>query len=896
MQYKVINDDIKLIEKTRSKDLMVKLRLFELYTEKHRLINKREKELEIFGGAKAMAQIRRFKKIKRSVLKKIEKLSGKISNYIKDKDVLAKLYYFKALSYHLEKRKKLFYQNLKKAEANVGKNQYQRQIFTRLAEHHYNEKQFTQAEYYYEKLLKLSPDVWLKKNLFNLSWIYLKLEKSDKAINTLKRVYELPKDKKYHELGSQLDRTIILFYAISQRITAGLRFLRSKNLNNFKNLMLFLRYNSENGDKNKTSLIMNELERINKTITERAILLAKTIEIYRADGKHFHIHKKIAEFSQLKEQYNKIEKSEKDNLITQLKSYTGFLQVMLKSKGSDEKGRKNKILNYVIYNFDLLAVLDPNKNIEYHFLKGESSIVMKKYKKALGYYKKSIIIYSKLKKKDTKRIAPIYDSLYYCLERLEKDKSYISNLIWGYKTYLLFQPKGKLSDQIYQNYLALHFEQKNMKEIPKVLKMYNKNFPKKLELQRKYYKKLVQTHVKDKGLTHLTDLRVILKKGFLGYGKKEVKNITLIINELYFKQYDELYKKGDFKGALKGFKGIVMNKKHDYDLRIDSLINVLKINHDHKMYVELSDNLGIFLRFAKKPILEKNHDKVRYYVSLFCNNSMEKACYGHTKFLDKSLKKAMDNYLYEKLFKLHLFNDKYLPALKLLKTHKHHMAYFMQVLMLNKREKLFNFIKKVRDKEIINAIKPELVHMAWTVAFASKDMSQFQKFKVEAIGVKFLEFTLKDIQRQFANLKRKLRPVPIVKVPNQITFEAFSKYLQTLIADNQKFNQKVDALMKNTNPYLTFSILSYAVQYYRKLVNYTQNYRANSTDQNLNTAINNEIKKFTNLYLTKIRDYSNVKNKLMLKITDKTGAAKLYYDKSMGTFQVIPFQRSLLWK
>ena len=87
---------------------MVKLRLFELYTEKHRLLDKKEKTLEIFGSKNSLQKIKKYKKVKRSVLKKIEKLTNKISNYIKDRKILTKLYYFKALSYDIEKKENLF--------------------------------------------------------------------------------------------------------------------------------------------------------------------------------------------------------------------------------------------------------------------------------------------------------------------------------------------------------------------------------------------------------------------------------------------------------------------------------------------------------------------------------------------------------------------------------------------------------------------------------------------------------------------------------------------------------------------------------------------------------------------------------------------------------------------
>jgi hypothetical protein len=875
---------------------MVKLRLFELYTEKHRLLDKKEKTLEIFGSKNSLQKIKKYKKVKRSVLKKIEKLTNKISNYIKDRKILTKLYYFKALSYDIEKKENLFYKNMKKAEGYVENKKYERQIYIRLAEYHYNKKQYSSAQKYYEKLITLPSDVWLKKNLFNLAWVYLKTEKVSKAILTLNSVYTLPKNKKYHELGVQLDRTLILFYAISTKIESGLKFLKTQNMNSFENLLLLLRYNSENGDKNKTTLILDELDKIKKTITQKAILLIKSIELLRADRKYPQIQRIIINFNKHKLAFQNIEKAEIKKLVLDLKSYTGFLQIYLKSKEIAAKKRRVIILKYILFNFELLSHLDANQSIEYNYLKGESSLVMKRYKLAFSFYKRSIIIYSKMKNENIKRIAPVYESLYFCLERIDKDKSYLANLLWGYKSYLKFQPRGKLSDIIYQNYINLNFNQKNMHQIPKIIKTYNKYYPKKLTLQKKFYQKLVGTHVKEKELKHLTNLRKILKQGFLGYGLKEVKNISLIINELYFKQYDDLYKQGDYKGALKGFKSIVMNKKHDYDLKIDSLINILKINHDHKLYDSLSANLGVFFKFAKKNILKKNLEKIRYYVSLFCNKNIDKACFKHTLFLNKSFKEALDNFLVEKLFKLSLFNSKYNYALKLLKKYPQHEPFFIQSLLLTDQVKMLKIIKNIKSQKIIKELTPILTHIAWTQAFASKDLSELIKFKTRATGVRVMEPIIKNIFKQFKYLKQQLKPIPLLRVPRPLTFEGFSKYLKDLLVENHKMNSKIDYMMKDSNPYLTFFILSHIVRYYKNLVNYTQKFSANTSDENLNLAIENEIRKISLLYFNKITDFSNLKNQLMNKVNDKAGSAKLYHDKSHGTFQIKPFQRSLLWK
>ncbi|MBT7609389.1 MAG: tetratricopeptide repeat protein [Bacteriovoracaceae bacterium] len=896
MQYKVVNDDIVLIENTKTKDLMVRLRLFELYTEKHKLIDRREKELEIFGARGSIKKIRKLKQIKKSVLTKIEKLSSKIINYIKDRDVLAKLYYFKALSYYIEKKKKLFYKNIKKAESYASNIRYRRQIYTRLADHHYNDKRFAPAKKYYEKLLKLPHDVWLKKHLFNLAWIYLKLEKFSKAINTLKRIYNLNNNKKYHELGAQLDKTIILFYARSSQVNPGLKFLRVNNLNSFKNLLLFLRYNSENGNKKKTPLILNELERIDKTITEKTILLSKSITLLRADHQYNKIHKKIISFNKQNTKFKQIEIDELKNLIENVKGYTGFLQVSLKSKGMNSKSKRVNLLKYIIYNFNMLSVLDPSKSLEYNYLKGESALAIKKYRLALHFYKKSIMIYSKRKNKNIKIITPIYDSLYFCLERIEKDKSYIENLIWGYKSYLKFQPRGKLSNIIYQNYINLHFEQNKINDIPKILKTYNKYYPTQLLLQKKYYLKMVNTLVKDKGVKHLSSLRKMLRRGFLGYGVKEVKNLTLIINELYFKKFDDMNKIGNFKGALKGFNSIVMNKKHDYSLRIDSLINVLKINHDHRMWISLSDNIGFFLQFAKKKVLEKNKEKIKYYVSLFCSKNLEKSCYKYTLFLNENFKQAMDNFLIEQLLKLSLFNSKYNYAIKLLKENRQHTAFVKQTILLTGQTKMLDIIKEIKDPRFLSELRPTLKHIAWTNAFASRDLSIFKKFKSNASGIKILEPVIKNIFYQYKYLKKQLQPIPVLKVPTPLSFDVFSRYLSLLLAENKRVNDKIDQMMKGANPYLTFSMLSYIVRYYHNLISYTKSFKANTSEKNLNVAIENEIKKFSNLYLSKIKDFETLKNQLMIRINDKAGAAKLYHDHSHGLFNTDSFKRSLLWK
>ena len=162
--YDIVNKDIKTVEALKTKDLMLRVRLFELYGEKLTLLLDKENEYRIkyieTGRKKGLTNILNLQK---KILRKIDRIASKIERQTKSKRVLTKVYYYRALNYYLVKNYRKFYKNIKKAEKINKDKSIAYVINTKLADYHYNEKQYKQAVRYYSKLTYKKKNKWLTK-------------------------------------------------------------------------------------------------------------------------------------------------------------------------------------------------------------------------------------------------------------------------------------------------------------------------------------------------------------------------------------------------------------------------------------------------------------------------------------------------------------------------------------------------------------------------------------------------------------------------------------------------------------------------------------------------------------------------------------------------------------
>ena len=259
----------------------MKIRLFELYGEKLNLLLEKENEYKLNFEKKGSANaIKNVVKIQKATLIKLEKIANVIERQTRDQNVLAKVNYYRSLNYYVVKDYKHFYQNIKKAEAQNKDPKRAIRIYSKLADFHFNEKQFSQAIFYYEKLTRVNND-WKTKVYYNLSWSYLKSEKINKALNYIINAWKLEKTGKYYELGDQLVDSLLLFFAYAKKTKQGLIFLNENNLINLSNLLKYSKYIFESGDKRSVHLSLEAASKLDLTLEEEFQLLRDKVIYYR---------------------------------------------------------------------------------------------------------------------------------------------------------------------------------------------------------------------------------------------------------------------------------------------------------------------------------------------------------------------------------------------------------------------------------------------------------------------------------------------------------------------------------------------------------------------------------------------------------------------------------------
>ena len=103
--YKLVLSDIKSVEALKTRDLSLRVRLFELYGEKLNLLIEKENDYKLGRQYKnTQRNINAVVSRQKVALKKLESIAVKIERQTKDSKILAKINYYRALNYSLVKK------------------------------------------------------------------------------------------------------------------------------------------------------------------------------------------------------------------------------------------------------------------------------------------------------------------------------------------------------------------------------------------------------------------------------------------------------------------------------------------------------------------------------------------------------------------------------------------------------------------------------------------------------------------------------------------------------------------------------------------------------------------------------------------------------------------------
>lgn len=565
---KLVDGEIKTIKQNKYSGPDLKHRLFELYSEKIKLI--KEKENLSLLSAKAEDLVNNgkanFFKASNQQFKTAQGYAKTIiAQYPKYKHIDL-IYYAMAINsrdYDESKdTENYLIQSIRFAKSD-SKTLYNSK--TALAEYYYNNKRYKDAIAYYKDVLKNTDNEWYAKHLYNAGWCELKQRNFKVALDYVKESFEVAKNPKYISMNEQIFQAIGIFFVQADKTHEGIEFYQ-KNSPQVSTHLISLAQSTMS--KNTFALTqdvlqaaLNDTKKRKNANDEMKVRLAQ-INIYKENKKDELFFETSNDILSLYKK-NKLEEDDIFEAKNKIKEVAGFMQInLIRDKLADpvkfEMNEYNKIMRY----FDILTVIDrPNKKINRYY-QGETALSTHQFDIALKYYVRAILN-AKIEKSDDEITKKSIDALLSTLERAKlskkKEREYS---VFALKNYVLFYPISDKSQVVYQKLFNTYFEQKDLKRAHNILAVYEQKYPTDIEIHRNMLTQVLEFHIKNKHTQALAYWINRIEKGHLAFDKKYIEKSIAILGNLLFEKYQALEKSGHFKMAVKGYESIYDSKKY----------------------------------------------------------------------------------------------------------------------------------------------------------------------------------------------------------------------------------------------------------------------------------------------------------------------------------------------
>lgn len=567
---KLVDSEIQTIKSNKYSGAELKHRLFELYSEKIKLIKEKENHTFLQEAVKEKTANRDdfFKNSKTQFITAQKFGLSIIKQYPKYKNSDL-IYYALAINsrdYDFSKETEKF---LLLAIHNFGpskntQNLYNAQVA--LAEHYYNGKNYSNAIKYYNEVLKVTENEWYGKHLYNAGWCHLKNRNFPHALSLLLKSHEMSKNPKYISMNDQIIQAAGLFFVQADQTYQGIDFYltntpteASKHLISLANSSMSKNNFSITNDVLKAAL--GSAKKRKNTDDELKVRNAE-LAIYKENKKDELFYATAGEVHKL----YKVAKLNEDELFlaqNKIKEVAGFMQInLIKDKVADpviySQDEYQKIMRY----FDILGTIDTKNKQTYRYYQGETALATQNYDTSLKYYVRAVSIAKK--NKDISEITKkSLDALLATIEKAKASKKLLNAYaIFGMKNYIIHYPQDTISQTSYSKLFNIYFDKKDFTKALNILLVYKKAYKDDIQNQRAMLTLLLDHHIKNRQTKALTYWVNELDKGFLSFEESYIKKSIQILGGLLFEKYQGLEKKGQFKQAIAGYKEIYEYKKY----------------------------------------------------------------------------------------------------------------------------------------------------------------------------------------------------------------------------------------------------------------------------------------------------------------------------------------------
>ncbi len=865
----IVQEDIKAIKSIRKTDLMIDTRMFELYSEKLNIVIERENTLilESLTSRRLDKELKVIKKIKSQILVNLERASRKVLGKTRDRNVIGRIHYFKALNYLSVKNQKGFYQSSVKAENYLKEGQTKYLLRVKLAEYYFNEKKFKKALSYYTWLAKKKETKWQTKYLYNISWCYFELNRFKTAKKYILMSYKKSKNKKYFKIGKQLVDSIMLFYANASETKEGVLFLSQNKIHTTENLLKLSHYTFEYGKQKEATLPLKFA--MKKKINSRDFqkILSKKIIVNR--------HNK--EFTYLNNLLQRVRKDKRlsvlkeEELYSNLSSYTGYLQELIKSHNSLKTGQKNKYLKFIINNFNFMSSLKRKKRKENDFLIAETLFLYKKYAWALNFYQKNINYCKKNKcswKKDSERN---FSGALKCLEKLEGNSKITKTKKNIFYQYVTMAPKNSKRKIIYKKILALEYNSKNMGETLSLLSQYSKRYPEDSKSTVEIYKNIVNRYIDKKDIVGLKKIRRSIVTGQLNVQKSEVSRLDSIIQQIHFKYAQRLLDKGQYEEARKLLMSILKNKKEARDLRKIAFRKVLEADFKNSKIQRIESILPYYTVFN---FSSEEVNEAVFYLELLSLTSPAQRILKIMKQLKKKKAFLQNPNFLTISFKVQSQID-LRSTISLVRTNAEADYFISQYLVLPQKEKLNVQMSAAKNNFILTKLLPLLQRDFFLSLYQNENILNFIKRYKNSNSI---YRKLVPLYNSANNVKKmRVASLPLIDSKKPFTEEYFGTYLNSLVSSFQKTSSSIEKEIKSIRAHLVPLYLQKATDSLSKDLILLSQTTYNSKDIELVKAAQNEIVKVIEAVKNKRDQFRSLHWESIHRLHDYTGTGLSYF-------------------
>lgn len=580
---KLIDKEIKSIHHVKKKGPRLQYRLFELYSEKIKLVKEIENQNFIKSTGKKKKES--FFKESKALQSKAEKFGLSTIRAYPSYDKNSKIYYTLALNsrdYGSGKNvEKYLYRALKNAPAGTPVI-YKARVA--LAEYYYNDKKYKTAINYYRSIFakkhktEREADEWLSKHHYNLAWCYLKVVNYQKALDHLRRAYQKSKKDQYINIEDQVFNSAPIFYLYAGKVREGVQFIINGTKKPADYLTKLAQLTADRGSLKDAEYILDRAFREAKDdgeSEEMIKLTLKKLEIYRnfkQNTKHYQTSKVLAK---LHDEFV-IPKEHMEAAVNQLKGQVGYLQVRLKA----HPDKTDKYLVPIITYFNILKSVDKDKTDEYYYFQGETLYQSDKKRTALKAYIRGMrFAKSKKGRKEIKK--KLVDAIFFALEDAKLKKKTQTNFYREtYEFFLAEWPKEKRSEAIYDKLFNIYLQQGKDQLAHKLLLTYMKYYKTKLDKQRGFAALLVDYYVKTKNADKLSDWIIKIDKGYLSFKRDYIEKGLILLGNILFETLDNQAKEGDIDEAIKGYIALYNNKKYPRKIHSQAALNIAAMELD----------------------------------------------------------------------------------------------------------------------------------------------------------------------------------------------------------------------------------------------------------------------------------------------------------------------------